>query len=396
MRNIIAKNLKLITLVNRIQFFLIIILLGFIPLFLQERYYNGELIESKSVFFFFDRGDEFSTSFLAIIFVCFLLLTLVFKYKNMIFEILVTTLLMTMIIVPIMYKISDSHFYANIVRLRVGYFLLLFSVLVNLATYIFNTKLSEQKTAMPIDKEKATNSSKTKLIRHMLAMYLFSAFPIMIRYKDLQNIARVGLFFFAESSGHFDISFIPSLGESFFLSLRSNLDGSIGMNMWLINEIIIVLMIFLLLLERWKFNFKNVKINIKYIFGVLVILFVIFAAIFHSYVASGNLSFLYSLIAPMLLYLLCPWILLPYFLMMTDEKEQSMMKLGFGFFLLQNIITTIAFNLGTSTILEFREFYTGPRYTAQFTLNVLVLPFIATKIFLNRKREKESLSIEEG
>ena len=395
MRNIIAKNLKLITLVNRIQFFLIIILLGFIPLFLQERYYNGELIESKSVFFFFDRGDEFSTSFLAIIFVCFLLLTLVFKYRNMIFEILVTTLLMTMIIVPIMYKISDSHFYANIVRLRVGYFLLLFSILMNLATYIVTTKLSKQKTAASIDAEKATNSNKTKSIRHILALYLFSVFPIMIRYKDLQRINRMCLFFFNESSSGFDITFIPPLGDSFFLSLSANLDSSIGMNLWRINEIIIILMIFLLLLEEWKFNFKNVRINVKYIFGVLVILFAIFAAIFHDDVASGNLTFLNSLISPMLLYLLCPWILLPYFLILKEE-EHSMLKLGFCFFLLQNIISIIALNLGTSTILEFREFYTGPRYTAQFTLNVLVLPFIATKIFLNRKREKESLSIEEG
>ena len=389
MINKIENNLKLITFVNRIQFFLVIIFLGFIPLFLQERYYHEELRESKSVFFFYDRGDEFSTSFLAIIFVCFLLLTLIFKYKSMIFEVLVNTLLMTLIVVPIMYKVSDSHSISHVIRLRVGYFLLLFSVLVNLATYIFNTRLSEQKAEVPIETEKTTDSSKTKLIRHMIAMYLFSAFPIMIRYKDLQNIARVGLFFFNESSSGFDISFIPSLGESFFLSLRSNLESSLGMNMWRINEIVIVLMIFLLLLEKWKFNFKNVKINIKYVFVVLVILFIIFEEIFHSDVESGNLAFLSSLIAPLLLYLLCPWILLPYFFMMKDEKEQSMMKLGFSFFLLQNIITIIAFNLGISSAIEFREFSAGVRYTAQFTLNVLIIPFIAMKIFLNKKNEQE-------
>ncbi|MBY9002255.1 MAG: hypothetical protein KGD64_15150 [Candidatus Heimdallarchaeota archaeon] len=401
MRSIASWNLNLVKIVNRTQFLLTIILLEFIPLFIQETHNDEGIMRSRRVFLFFDREYNSSNhvsgyyiSYLAIILVCFLLLILVFKYRSMLFEIVAATLSSTMIILPILYTISNSSWSNKILKFKIGYFLLLFSILLNIQTIIFTEKYTEKRQIALYDKEKIPKSSKSKLRRHLLALYLFSALPIMIRFDEVNNSSKAGLFFFAESSQYFDLRFISIPGDFFFFGASANPRGSVAMNIWLILEIIIVLMIFLLLLERWKFSFKKLNINVGYIFGILVIAFIVLAAIFQSHIRNGSIVFPTALISPALLYILCPWILLPYFLAIQDEEEQNIMKLGFVFFLVQNCITILALFLSHSYLIEFRELFGGNGTVAQFTLNILILPFLAVKIFLTKKRKKESPTIE--
>jgi hypothetical protein len=353
----------------------------------METYNYGGLEKFRDVFFLFDREYsnlnpvfEYSVSYLAILFVCFILLILIFKYKSMIFEVLVSTLLIALITLGIDYRFTNA---------RTGFYLLLGSILLNLAVLICKINFPEKDDKASSNETKTVIVNKSRLIRHLTALYLFSALPIIIIVKDVQNAAKVSLFFFSNSADYYEMTFMPPLGTPILSGLGANLYNSIGMNAVPIIEIIIVVMIFLLLLERWQFNFKNIKIDVKYIFGVLVVLFIIFTVIFHRHERSGNFVFLKSLVSPILTYLLCPWILLPYFLVIDDEREHNIQHLGFIFFLLQNCMIIPLLTLSNTLLIGLREFHILDGHAVQFTLNLLVLPFIASKIYLNRKKEQE-------
>ncbi|MBY9000626.1 MAG: hypothetical protein KGD64_06915 [Candidatus Heimdallarchaeota archaeon] len=401
MRESITKNLKKITLVNRIQFMLVIIVLEFVPIFIQDVSNSLYLVESNSIFFLFDRNFndyegvfQYKISLFAVVFICFILLTLIFRYKSIIFEGLVSSLLIVLIVMPIMYKGSSNDYFYYIIKLRVGYFLLCISSLISLAVFIITIKFTEQNKIVLFNKIKTPVSKKNKALRHIIALYLFSAFPIFYAYDELQQTNVFGSIFFSESTRRFFIGFVPAIGDPFSFGFTTYPRGSLAMNARIIIEIVIVLMIFLLLLDKWKYDLKGRKFNVGYIFGIFMILFAVSVGIFQRYVGSGNLVFLKMFFEPLVLYLLCPWFLLPFFLVIDSTREQNKMKLGLFFFLVQNVLMITAIYLATEPGIVFREFLTYGSYNIQFSLNIFILMFLAVKIFLSDEKEKRPPSIE--